>query len=268
LSVVKGFTVPRSPLGLAAIDPPPPWYYSGDVLGAEFWADPAATAALLPEGLTPDPETNGHAALMFVDWQFTASNDDYLDPARYQYREAFVTIDARWGEMKVTFCPFIYVDNDAAMVRGWTQGFPKQLGSICQTRTFAARSPATAPVEPGGRFAGSLSCHGQRLADVKVILQQTVADPTTLFNRPSALLRYFPRLEKDKLDKPAVNELTLSLTDNLQIVDLWIGAAEISFPDVPNEELSALKPVKVGAGFRYGLAYSVTDLRILKDFTV
>jgi Acetoacetate decarboxylase (ADC) len=99
-------------------------------------------------------------------------------------------------------------------------------------------------------------------------LQQTEADPTTLFNRPAALLRYFPRLEKDKLDKPAVNELTLSITDNLQIADLWTGAAEISFPDVPNEELSALKPVKVGAGFRYSLAYSVTDLRILKDFTV
>ena len=266
--MVKGFTVPRSPLGLAAIDPPPPWHYSGDVLGAEFWADSAATAALLPEGLTPDPNTNGHAALMFVDWQFTASNDEYLDPARYQYRETFVTIDARWGEMKVTFCPFIYVDNDAAMVRGWTQGFPKQFGSIFQTRTFAARSAAMAPVEPGGRFAGSLSCHGQRLADVKVTLQQTVADPTTLFNRPTALLRYFPRLEKEKFDKPAVNELTLSLTDNLQIVDLWTGAAEIAFPDVPNEELSALKPVKVGAGFRYGLGYSVTDLRILKDFTV
>jgi hypothetical protein len=59
-----------------------------------------------------------------------------------------------------------------------------------------------------------------------------------------ALLRYFPHLEKDKLATPEVNELTLSLTDNLQIVDLWTGAAEISFPDVPNEELSALKPVK------------------------
>jgi hypothetical protein len=51
-------------------------------------------------------------------------------------------------------------------------------------------------------------------------------------------------------------------------VELWTGAAEISFPDVPNEELSALKPVKVGAGFRYSLGYSVTDLQILKDFTV
>ena len=69
--MVQGYAVPRSPLGLAAIDPPPPWHYSGDVVGAEFWADPSATTALLPEGLTPDPETNGRALLMFVDWQFT-----------------------------------------------------------------------------------------------------------------------------------------------------------------------------------------------------
>jgi len=26
--------------------------------------------------------------------------------------------------------------------------------------------------------------------------------------------------------------------------------------------------MKVGAGFQFGLAYSVTDLRILKDFTI
>ena len=43
--MVRGFTVPRSPLGLAAIDPPPPWHYSGDVIGVEYWADPRATAA-------------------------------------------------------------------------------------------------------------------------------------------------------------------------------------------------------------------------------
>lgn len=265
--MVQGYAVPRSPLGLAAIDPPPPWHYSGDVVGAEFWADPAATAAILPEGLTPDPETNGHALLMFVDWQFTASGDEFLDPARYQYRECFVLCDARWGEMKVTYCPFIFVDNDAALARGWIQGFPKRIGSVFQTRTFAAPSAAMAAVEPGGRFAGVLSTHGQRLAELKITLRQSVADPTTLFNRPTALLRYFPRLEKERQDKPAVNELTLSLTDDLQMVDLWTGEAEIDFPEVRNEELSALRPVRYGAGFRYGLAYSVTDLRVLKDLT-
>jgi hypothetical protein len=265
--VVKGFSVPRTPLGIASIDPPPPWHYSGDVVGAEFWADPAATAALLPEGFTPDPDTNGHAFIYYIDWQFTAAGDEVLDPARYQYRECFILIDARLGDRKVVYCPFIYVDNDAALARGWMQGFPKRLGSVFQTRTFAAPSAAMAKVEPGGRFAGQLSTHGQRLAEIRITLRQPVADPTTLFNRPSALVRYFPRIEKGKYDNPAVDEITVSLTDDLQMVDLWTGDAEITFPDVRNEEMAALGPVKVGVGFRFGLSYSVTDLEIVKDFT-
>ena len=76
--MLKGFMVPRSASGLAAIDPSPPWHYSGDVLAVEFWADPATTALLLPPGLSPDPKTNGHAFAMLIDWQFTASSDEHL----------------------------------------------------------------------------------------------------------------------------------------------------------------------------------------------
>lgn len=34
-------------------------------------------------------------------------------------------------------------------------------------------------------------------------------------------------------------------------------------PQVPGEELHGLAPVRTGAGFRYELAYTVTDLRTL-----
>ncbi len=263
----RGFTIPRSPLGLAAITPPPPWHYSGDVIGVEYWVDPEAAAAFLPEGLTPDPVSNGHAFFLFVDWQFTSTNEEYLDPARYQYREAFILIDAHCGDLPVVFCPLIYVDNDAAMARGWIQGFPKRLGSIAQTRTFAAPGPATAPVEAGGKFGASLSAHGVRLAEACVTLECRVNDPTTIFNRPTALRRHFPRLEKERLNEPAVNDLALLVTDNLQIVDLWIGDADLDIFPARGEEIHRLAPVKVGSGFRYGLAYSVTDLRVLRDFT-
>ena len=42
--MVTGYTVPRTPLGLASVDPPPPWHYSRDVVGVEYWADPKAVA--------------------------------------------------------------------------------------------------------------------------------------------------------------------------------------------------------------------------------
>ena len=116
--MLKGFTVPKSPFGQAALTPPPPWHYAGDAIGVEFWTNPDATAAILPNGLSPDPNSNGHAVMMFLDWQFTAQDDEYLEPARYQYREAFILVDAMYRGLPVMWCPYIYVDNDAALARG------------------------------------------------------------------------------------------------------------------------------------------------------
>jgi Acetoacetate decarboxylase (ADC) len=265
--MLKGFTVPKSPFGQAALTPPPPWHYSSDVVGVEFWTDPAAAAATLPSGLSPDPKSNGHAVMMFLDWQFTAQDDEFLDPARYQYREAFVLLDAMYRDMPVMWCPYIYVDNDAALARGWTQGFPKKLGSIFQTRTFAAVSPAAAPVVPGGRFGASLSAHGQRLSEACVTLRKPVENGLSLLSRPTVLLRYFPRLAAGYQDTPAVNELAMSITDNLTVAEAWVGEGELNLPEAHGEELHVLAPRRVESGFRYSLSYSVTDLKILEDHT-
>src|ERR1700735_1266545 len=107
--------------------PPPPWHYSSDCMAVEYWADPAAAAALLPPGVIMDEKSGGRGFFWFLDWQFTASNDELTDPARYQYREAFVLIEAIYDGAPINYCPFIFVDNDAAMARGWSQGFPKKL---------------------------------------------------------------------------------------------------------------------------------------------
>ena len=192
--MLKGFTVPKSPFGQAALTPPPPWHYAGDAVGVEFWTDPDATAATLPNGLSRDPKSNGRAVMMFLDWQFTAQDDEYLDPARYQYREASILVDAMYRDVPVMWCPYIYVDNDAALACGWTQGFPKKMGSIFQTRSFAASGPAAAPVASGSRFGASLSAHGQRLAEACVTLHEPVQNGLSLLSRPTVLLRYFPRL--------------------------------------------------------------------------
>jgi len=265
--MLKGFTVPKSPFGQAALTPPPPWHYAGDVVGVEFWTDPKSVAATLPTGLSPDPRSNGHALMMFLDWQFSAQDDEYLDPARYQYREALVLLDAMYRDMPVMWCPYIFVDNDAALARGWTQGFPKKMGSIFQTRSYAAASPAAASVAPGGRFGASLSAHGQRLAEARITLLKPVENGLSLLSRPTVLLRYFPRLAAGYHDRPAVNELAMSITDNLTVAEAWIGAGELNLPEAPGEELHALAPSRVASGFRYSLSYSVTDLRILEEYT-
>src|SRR5258708_36848593 len=106
--MLKGFTVPKSPFGQAALTPRPPWHYAGDAVGIEFWTDPEATAATLPGGLSPDPESNGHPVMMFLDWQFTAQADQYLEPARYQYSKALFLADAWNRDAPVMWCPHSY----------------------------------------------------------------------------------------------------------------------------------------------------------------
>ena len=108
----------------------PPWHYSSDCMAIEYWADPKAIAAVLPKGVSVDEKSGGRAFFWFLDWQFTASNDELTDPARYQYREAFVLVEAVFDGVPVNYCPYIFVDNDAAIARGWAQGFPKKLASV------------------------------------------------------------------------------------------------------------------------------------------
>lgn len=264
--MLKGYSVPRTPQGLSQLVPPPPWHYSSDCIAIEYWTDPDAIAALLPPGLEVDRDSKGRAFFWFLDWQFTGSNDEVTDPARYQYREAFVLIEARFEDMAVNYCPYIFVDNDSALARGWAQGFPKKLGSVFQTRTFAAPSAAAAPLAPGSRFGASCSAHGERVATARIQLEEKIADPSTVFNRPTTIRRYFPQLAAGQQDKPAVDELTLSLTDDLAIVDVWAGTAELSIPEVQGEDMHMIAPKRVGRGYRLGMAYSVTDLRTLKNY--
>jgi hypothetical protein len=190
--MLQGFSVPLTPQGKSALASPPPWHYSSDCLAIEFWSDRAAIAALLPPGVTPDEKSQGRAFFWFLDWQFTASNDEITDPARYQYREAFVLVEAVFEGTPINYCPYIFVDNDAAIARGWAQGFPKKLGSMFQTRTFSAPSAAAAPLAKGSRFGASVAAHGERLATARLQLEEKVTDPAKIFNRPTVMRRYLP----------------------------------------------------------------------------
>jgi hypothetical protein len=132
--------------------------------------------------------------------------------------------------------------------------------------SFGAPGPAAAPVASGSRFGASLSAHGQRLAEACVTLHKPLENGASLLTRPTVLLRYFPRLAAGYQDKPAVNELAMSITENLTVAGAWIGEGELNFTETNGEELHALAPTRIESGFRYSLSYSVSDLKILEDY--
>jgi acetoacetate decarboxylase len=268
LQMLKGFAVPRSPLGTAALTPPPPWHYAGDVLAVEFWNDPDVSADTLPRGIKLDAGCLGRSVALFADCQFTAASDEYLDPARYQTRAFVVLLDATWQGSRIAWCPYAYADNDAAIMRGWIQGYPKKLGVVHQTRTFAAASAASAPLASQSRFAGRVSAHGQLLAEARVTLRERASHLAGLLDRPVVTRRYLPRLCAGMHDKPIVDEIVRCMIDSLLVTNLWIGEGELSFPETHGEELDMLGPIKVGRGFRFSFSYSISSCAILADLTV
>jgi acetoacetate decarboxylase len=259
---LKGYTYPLSAKGIANLAGPPPWNYVGDLLGVEFWTSPGAANASLPTGLSPDPAAPGHGYALFIDWQFAGSNEEYLDPARSRYSEFLILLDATYQGAPVAWCPFIYVDNDTSLARGWAQGFPKKMGQVHTTRTFAIDSKAGPVLGAGGKFAASASYGGQLLANARVTLQ-TPATTIPALGRPIVNLRHYPRLTLGHYNDPAVHELTQSILDGAKTANNWTGTGQLSFPPAVGEEVSDLAPQRVGAGFRGTLSYSVTDLKIL-----
>jgi Acetoacetate decarboxylase (ADC) len=266
--MLKGFTLPRSPLGTAALAPPPPWHFAGDVLAVEFWNDPEVSIYTLPAGVELETKSAGHSIALFTDYQFTGRNEEYLDPARYQCRGFSVLLDASWKGARVAWCPFSYVDNDAAIMRGWIQGYPKKLASVHQTRTFAAANAASVPLANSSRLAACASAHGQLLAHATVTLRQKADHLAGLLDRSIVARRYFPRLSAGMHNKPIVDELVRCISDDILITNIWIGEGELVFPEAWGEELEILGPLRVGRGFRFSFSYSVNDIEILADLTV
>jgi hypothetical protein len=265
--MLKGFTAPRSLLGAAALVPSPPWHFAGDVLAVEFWNDPDVSVQTLPTGVELDDKCPGHSVALFTDYQFTAQNNEYLDPARYQSRGFSVLLDAMWKGSRIAWCPYCYVDNDAALMRGWIQGYPRKFGAVHQTRTFATASAASAPLAHDSRFSACMSAHGRSLVQARVTLREKADRLVGLLDRRIVGRRYFPRLSAGLHDKPAVDELVRCVSDRLLITNIWTGDGELDFPEAYGVELEVLGPLKVGRGYRFSFSYSVTDIEVLADLT-
>jgi acetoacetate decarboxylase len=265
--MLKGFAVPLSPLGAAGIVPSPPWHFAGDVLAVEYWSDPDLSADILPRGVDPDAEGTGHAIALFTDYQFTGRNDEYLDPARYQCRGFLILMDAAWQGSPIAWCPYAYVDNDAALLRGWICGYPKKLGMVHQTRSFAARNPASGPLADNSSFAACMSAHGQLLAQARITLRERSDRLVGLLDRPIVTRRYFPRVSTYGSEGPIIDELVRCILENVSLTNIWVGEGALDFPEVFGEELDVLAPIKVGRGARFSFSYSVSECDILSDLT-
>jgi acetoacetate decarboxylase len=111
-------------------------------------------------------------AAIFADWQ--SCSDDFhelTDPIQAQYKEFFIVVGAKYQGKPVSRCVYIWVDKDFAMYRGYIQGFPKKLGAIHMTRTFAV-GKAAPKIEAGARFGATCTAGSREVARSVITLQE------------------------------------------------------------------------------------------------
>jgi hypothetical protein len=264
-SALRGYTVPRTTSGRASLVPPPPWHYVGDFLVVDFHADPEAAASLLPEGLSPHPDP-GRCAAVFVDWQsYSEDGEELLDPVRSQYKEFFLVVSGLLDGEPVTTCPFIWVDQDFALARGWIQGFPKKLGEVWITRTFNLEAAAAPALAAGSRFGATCSARGRQLATARLTLREPSETGSVHSEPPLVNVRYFPRLAAGRHDEPQVHELVRARSRDRAISEVWEGDAELELHAAPGEEQTLLRPISIVRGYRFTFAYTIDDLETVKE---
>ncbi|OGI63453.1 MAG: acetoacetate decarboxylase [Candidatus Muproteobacteria bacterium RBG_16_60_9] len=261
--MLRGYTLPQTPTGRSALAPQPPWHYAGDCLAIEYEASADAIRALLP---APLEFASTRCAAYFIEWQFaTDDGEEPLDPITSQYKESIFLVSGRYRGENVSFCPFIWVEQDVSLMRGLIQGWPKQIGSTWITRAYPLSGKAAAQHAPGGTFGASLAVKDRRLADARV----TLREPAQSLPRPSfdnaVNVRLFPNLARGMHDRPALCELVRLKSRDVQVGPILKGDAVLDLHDHPRLELSMLRPRSVGSGYRFSFALTVDDLETLAD---
>jgi acetoacetate decarboxylase len=257
---LQGWSLPLSPGGSAALVPPPPWHFSGEALGIDFRCDPAAAAAVLPDHL--EPVGDGSASFVFCDWSSSADEDPRViaDPARGQYKEAYVAVQARLDGKTVARVPYIWVDNDLSFARGHIQGFPKKVGTVAITKAVDVGRGGP-HLEPGARFAGHVASLGRQLAHGSVTLES----PAQAGFVPKAMRLpvWHTRLVPDLAGgPPLVFDLARNVVSDFAVANVWSGKGSLELFESEFEEVAALRPVEVVGGFRCSVAFTITGAEI------
>ncbi|MCR6630529.1 MAG: acetoacetate decarboxylase family protein [Magnetospirillum sp.] len=243
--MLNGLTPPYTPSGRSSLVAPPPWHYAGQILSLAFPVEAAAAQALLPGGFGT---ATGRAIGHFCDWQATTEGWELEDPAYAQYREFFVLIEAERAGGLGLYCPFIYVDQDISLARGWLQGWPKKLGSVWVTRSYDLDHVAAAPRRAGTRLGATLAVKDRRLAEAVVTLDGAEGRRLGFLATPTFGLVASPSLIGGA--QPGTPVLARAVVEGMVAGPFVGGSATLAFLPSPRDELAQAWPPRPGHGQR------------------
>lgn len=239
----RSYTPPFTASGRAAVVPPPPWHYAGWLINVAIRCETGRSAEVVPRALG---RLTGKGCIHFADWQATTDGSELVDPVYAQYRETIAIVEIeRPDGSRFNFCPFIWVDQDVSLARGWLQGWPKKLGTTFVTRSLPIDHPAAAPLRAGSRLGATLGVKERRLIEATLTLTGRPGSPLGfLANRTIGTIGW-PDLTRPG-EPPALRWVLPDIRD--KVASAWHDAdARIDVLPHPVEELSLLGTVEATA---------------------
>lgn len=235
------YTPPFTASGRSALVPPPPWHYAGWLLNVGFECDAARGDQLVPAALG---RVTGRGCVHFAQWQAcTNSGAELCDPVYAQYRETIVIVEIeRVDGSRAGYCPFIWVDQDVSLLRGWLQGWPKKMGSTWLTLSLPIDHVAAAPARAGTRLGASLSVKDRRLVEARLTLTGGPAEPLGFFAQPTIGAVGWADLKTPDA-RPRLDFVRADVAN--VVAPGWMAAqAHLATFDHPVEELGLLGPLR------------------------
>ena len=261
---LKGYTLPLTPKGRSSVIDPPPWHYGGDILAIMFKMNEKKARAFIPPPLEMGPKP-GEGIVWFPEWVSVSDAQPdlaFVNPERAVYRECLVMLNCQYKGVPGYFVPFIWVDNDFTLMRGFVQGFPKKLGRIFLTKLHDL-CPKVGGRQKGARIKGILDAHGERVVEGSMVFTRK-AKAEELPAVKFYLMRHMPSI--DDPTKPAVHEISAGKVANAKIGDVWAGEGDLKFFPSPFEEVADLGPVKVTGAFYFSMGMTITGGEVLHSY--
>jgi acetoacetate decarboxylase len=181
----------------------------------------------------------------------------YEDPEETKYMEAAVALKVKYNGNIYTYFPFMWVNKDLPLIRGWLLGYPKKLAYISKSEFHKLLDGYGAPFS-GVKIGGYALRNGKEIIGIKITLREKVSQSPIPFD-PIVEFRRFPAVQ----DGTDVYELGQVISSDFRVSEVWRGEGEVILNGSINKELEALKMNKIEGGYYFNWSFKQLGTKIL-----
>ena len=255
---LKPLSPPITEKGVSALVPQGPWCYAMEFVAVHFLTNTSDLKSIIPKQLTPTGDVWAYVSSIVAvskSWP-----EFYIEaPDLSQYMEAALFTKVNFNGKSYAYCPFMYVDKDLPLMRGYIVGFPKKIAKISIT-TFHKMLPGYEKPREGVVLSGFAIRSSYPLLKIRLKLERPCEKLPIEDFGPFLLPRYFPQLTSEVGGFARL----VSLESIVKYGDKWEGSANIELIGGINDELGSIPIKKVLRGYYYQ-CYLEIDAKSVKS---